>query len=284
MAHMQKISVAHIQNKKVKQEKITMLTAYDYPMGVLLDKAGVDMVLVGDSVANVVLGLESTTEVGMFEMLHHAKAVRRGVKEALLIGDMPYESYQTATQDAVANAKRFVDEAGCDAVKLEWFDRCIEVAADIVQAGIPVMGHVGLTPQTAEQLGGFKVQGKDADSAKIIIGNAKALEEAGCFSIVLECVPDKIAQLITKQLSIPTIGIGAGLYCDGQVLVTHDLLGLFDRFRPKFSKQYVDLGAAVVDGVKNFCQEVRQGKFPDEVHSYSIKQEELSKINGGDLV
>ena len=255
-----------------------MLTAYDYPLASLVDAAGVDMILVGDSLANVVLGLESTTEVGMSEMIHHAKAANRAVKQALLIGDMPFESYQADSEGAVDNARRFIEEAGCNAIKLEWFDQCLEAAESIVAAGIPVMGHVGLTPQTAEQLGGFKVQGKDADSARKIIEYAKALEDKGCFSIVLECIPAQIAQIITKQLSIPTIGIGAGEYCDGQVLVIHDLLGLFDRFKPKFVKQYTDASTPILEGIKHFCKEVEEGKFPDSLHSYSMNPQELANL------
>lgn len=255
-----------------------MLTAYDHPLASLVDAAGVDMILVGDSLANVVLGLESTKEVGMVEMIHHAKAVNRAVKQALLIGDMPFESYQADSNDAVDNARRFIEEAGCNAVKLEWFDRCLEVAEKIVKAGIPVMGHVGLTPQTAEQLGGFKVQGKDADSARKIIEYAKALQERGVFSVVLECIPSQIAQIITEQLAIATIGIGAGEYCDGQVLVTHDLLGLFDRFKPKFVKQYMDLSSPILEGVKHFCKDVEEGTFPDPLHSYSMNPQELANL------
>lgn len=271
-------TIQQIQKKKQDGHKITMLTAYDYPLASLVDAAGVDMILVGDSLANVVLGLDSTTEVGMFEMIHHAKAVNRAVKQALLIGDMPFESYQADSGNAVNNARTFIDEAGCNAVKLEWFDRCLEVTEEIVKAGIPVMGHIGLTPQTAEQLGGFKVQGKDAESARRIIQNAKALEDKGCFSIVLECIPSAIAKIITGGISIPTIGIGAGPYCDGQVLVTHDLLGLFDRFKPKFVKQYTDISAPIMEGLKHFCQEVEDGKFPDQLHSYSMNPQELANL------
>ncbi|MFZ5800221.1 MAG: 3-methyl-2-oxobutanoate hydroxymethyltransferase [Candidatus Omnitrophota bacterium] len=273
-----KITIADIQAKKNTHQKITMLTAYDFPLAALLDQAGLDMILVGDSVANVVLGLESTTQVGMVEMLHHAKAVRRAVKTALIIGDMPFESYQAAPQDAVKNARRFIDEAGCDAVKLEWFEKCPEVTQEIVKAQIPVMGHIGLTPQTAAQLGGFKVQGKDAEAAKRLIAQAKLLDELGCFSIVLECVPDKVAQIITQQLKIPTIGIGAGVYCDGQVLVTHDMLGLFERYKPKFVKQYVNLSAQILAAINKFKEEVEASEFPDAEHSFSIKQEELNKL------
>jgi 3-methyl-2-oxobutanoate hydroxymethyltransferase len=255
-----------------------MLTAYDYPLASLIDKAGIDIILVGDSVANVVLGLDSTTKVGMTEMLHHAKAVTRAVKRALVIGDMPYESYQLNPEDAVMNAKRFIDEAKCDAIKLEWFDRCLEVTEKIIRSGIAVMGHIGLTPQTADKLGGFKVQGKDAQTAKRLIEQAVKLEELGCFSIVLECVPDKIAAHISGKLKIPTIGIGAGPACDGQVLVTHDLLGLFERFTPKFVKQYVRLSPLISHAIEEYKDEVIQGKFPAKEHTFTIKEEELKKI------
>ena len=274
-----KMTIQQILEKK-KGEKIIVLTAYDYPLASLLDRCGVDIILVGDSLANVVLGLDSTTQVGMTEMIHHAKAVRRAVKRALLVGDMPFESYQKLPEKAVENARRFVQEAGCDAVKLEWFDRCLEVAHNIVRAGIPVMGHVGLTPQTADQLGGLKVQGKDAAAAQKILENALALEKKGCFSIVLECVPAPLAAMITERLAIPTIGIGAGVDCDGQVLVTHDLLGLFDRFTPKFVQRYARLDEAILEGVGRFCADVREGKFPDEAHSYAMDPGEFKKLKG----
>ncbi len=276
---MARLTISQIIDKKKQGKIITMLTAYDYPLASLVDQAGIDIVLVGDSVANVVLGLDSTLEVGMQEMLYHAKAVNRAVKQALLIGDMPYESYQEKPDEAVANAKRFINEAGCNAVKLEWFDGCLDVADAIVKAGIPVMGHVGLTPQTAEKLGGFKVQGKDAKTAKKIIANAKALEEKGCFAIVVECVPSPIAAIISEQLKIPTIGIGAGVECDGQVLVTHDLLGLFDRYKPKFVKQYVNLSSAILDGLIRYRNDVAERKFPDQDHSYSMQESELEKLD-----
>lgn len=271
-------TIQSILDKKTKGKKITMLTAYDYPMARIVDEALVDIVLVGDSVANVELGLESTTEVGMTEMIHHAKAVNRGVKQALLVGDMPFEAYQKDISQAVSNAQRFIDEAGCDAIKLEWFDNCLEVAKNIVDAGVAVMGHVGLTPQTAEKLGGFKVQGRDEGTAKEILDHAKALESVGCFAIVLECIPDRLAEKITKELKVPTIGIGAGVHCDGQVLVTHDLLGLFDRFRPKFAKQYIDLSKHAKEAIKQYCTDVEGSVFPDQTHSYSISDEEFSKI------
>lgn len=273
-----KITVNDILEMKKRGEKITMLTAYDFPLASLIDQAGIEIILVGDSLANVVLGLKSTTEVGMTEMIHHTKAVRRGIKYALLVGDMPYESYQVNPEEAVKNAQRFMNEAGCDAIKLEWFEKCLEVTQQIIQAQIPVMGHIGLTPQTAEQLGGFKVQGKDADAAKKLIQQAKDLENKGCFSIVLECVPDKVAELITRELKIPTIGIGAGVHCDGQVLVTHDMLGLFERFKPKFVKQYVNLSLLILEAIKDYKQDVLEGKFPAPEHSFTIKKEEMEKI------
>ena len=273
-----KITVKDIRDKKKNRQKITMLTAYDFPLASLIDRAGIDMILVGDSVANVVLGLESTTQVGMTEMIHHSKAVVRAIKSALVIGDMPYESYQINPSESVKNARRFIDEAGCEAVKLEWFDRCLEVTEAIVKAGIEVMGHIGLTPQTADKLGGFKVQGKDAETAKRLVQQAQDLERSGCFSIVLECVPDKIAQIITSKIKIPTIGIGAGAGCDGQVLVTHDLLGLFERFKPKFVKQYINLSSQIQKAIQDYKQEVIEGKFPTKEHSFMIKEEELRKI------
>jgi 3-methyl-2-oxobutanoate hydroxymethyltransferase len=272
-----KITIQDILGLK-NRRKITMLTAYDFPLASLMDKAGIDMILVGDSVANVVLGLDSTTKVGMTEMIHHSKAVTRAVKYALVVGDMPYESYQVNPKGAVKNAQRFIDEAKCDAVKLEWFDKCLEVTAEIIKAGVPVMGHIGLTPQTADKIGGFKVQGKDAAAAKRLIEQALALEELGCFSIVLECVPEKLAELITKKLKIPTIGIGAGLYCDGQVLVTHDMLGLFERFTPKFVKKYINLSPLILEAIEQYKKEVTQQKFPGPEHSFTIKPEELKKI------
>ena len=272
-----KITVQDILALKGKR-KITMLTAYDYPLASLIDQAGIDMILVGDSLANVVLGLESTTQVGMQEMIHHAKAVTRAVKQALVIGDMPYDSYQVNPAESVKNARRFIEEAKCDCVKLEWFDRCLEVTESIIKAGIAVMGHIGLTPQTADKLGGFKVQGKDAEAAQRLIEQAVALEKLGCFAIVLECVPDKIAEIITQKLRIPTIGIGAGVDCDGQVLVSHDMLGLFQRYTPKFVKKYVNLSVLIAQAIQDYKKEVEGKSFPDKEHSFSIKEEELKKL------
>ncbi len=271
------VTIQQIKARKQRGQKITMLTAYDYLFAKILDEAGVDMILVGDSLANVVLGLESTREVGMEEMLHHTRAVSRGVKKALLVGDMPFDAYQVNPAQAVANARRFI-ESGCDAVKLEWFDQCLSVAENIVRAGIPVMGHVGLTPQRAEELGGLKVQGKDANSAQQIIENAVTLSQKGCFSLVLECIPAQIARIITERVSIPTIGIGAGPSCDGQVLVTHDLLGLFDRYQPKFVKRYVELKEIILKAVKEFNREVISGSFPSAEYTFDISEREIEKL------
>lgn len=273
-----KITIPDIMQMKIEGKKITMLTAYDFPLAYFIDKVGIDIILVGDSLGMVVLGYENTIPVTMDEMLHHAKAVKRAVKYALVVGDMPYMSFHTSKEEAVYNAGRFIKEAGCDAVKVEFYPGIVEIAKAIVSAGIPVMGHIGLTPQTAMQLGGFKVQGKDAETAKALIDTAISFEEVGCFSIVLECIPDKVAKIITEKLRIPTIGIGAGPYCDGQVLVIHDLLGLFERFLPKFAKQYLNLGIQIEKAVKKFKEEVEEGVFPDREHSFTISDEELKKI------
>lgn len=273
-----KFTMTDFRDKKREGKKITMLTAYDYPMARLVDEAGIDSILVGDSLGMVVLGYDSTVPVTMDEMIHHSKAVRRGTRYAFLIGDMPFLSYQVSKEEAIKNAGRFMKEAGCDAVKLEGgYDVC-EATRGIVEAGIPVLGHLGLTPQSVSKLGGYKVQGKDAESAKRILDEAKELEKSGCFAIVLECVPDKVAKLISEQLKIPTIGIGAGAYCDGQVLVTNDMVGLFDRFLPKFVKQYVKLSISILDGIRKFKDEVEKGIFPDKEHSFTIKEEELRKL------
>lgn len=280
---MSKITIRDILSAKGKR-KLTMLTAYDYPLASLIDRAGIDMILVGDSVANVVLGLDSTTKVGMSEMLHHAKAVTRAVKQALVIGDMPFESYQVNPDEAAKNARRFIDEAACDCVKLEWFEKALEVTEKIIRSGIAVMGHIGLTPQTADKLGGFKVQGKDAAAAQKLIEQAVSLEKLGCFAIVLECVPDKIAEIITKKLKIPTIGIGAGISCDGQVLVTYDMLGLFERFTPKFVKKYINLSPMILEAVEKYKQEVLGGKFPAPEHSFGINKAEVDKLTAARYV
>lgn len=257
---------------------ITMLTAYDYPFAAAIDKAGIDIILVGDSVANVVLGLDSTKDVGMREMLYHAKAVRRGVKNALIVGDMPYSSYQQGSSDCVSNARLFLDEAGCDAVKLEWFEGALSAVDSVIKAGIAVMGHIGLTPQTADLLGGFKVQGRDAQAAKRLIEQALKLQDLGCFSLLLECVPDRVARMITEKIKIPTVGIGAGPFCDGQVLVTHDMLGLFDRYTPKFVKRYAELTREMTEAFRQFKQDVEEGVFPSAQHTYKMASQEFEKL------
>jgi len=273
-----KITITDLQTKKREGRKITMLTAYDYPMARLVDEAGIDAVLVGDSLGMVVLGYDSTVPVTMEEMIHHAKAARRGTKYAFLIGDMPFGSYQISKEEAIRNAARFMKEAGCEAVKLEGGYEAAEATKAIVEAGIPVLGHIGLTPQTMSKLGGFKVQGKDAEAAKKLIDEALMLEKAGCFAVVLECVPDLVAKMITGKIKIPTISCGAGKYCDGQVLVTNDMVGLFDRFTPKFVKKYADLSHHILEGFKKYKDEVERGVFPDQSHSFTIKEDELKKL------
>jgi len=273
-----KLSVQDIQGLKGRG-KITMLTAYDYPMAHAVESAGIDMILVGDSVANVVLGFESTKDVTMDQMIYHASAVRRGAPHTFLIGDMPYEAYQKDVAQSAENAARFIREAGCDAVKIEWFDRALEAAGQVIRAGIPVMGHVGLTPQTADKLGGFKVQGKDASAARALVRQASDFEKIGCFAVLLECVPDRVARLVTEALAVPTIGIGAGPFCDGQVLVTHDMLGLFERYKPRFVKAYARMSQDMVKAFETFRDEVREGKFPADEHIFKIKDEEFKNIH-----
>ncbi|ADH85902.1 3-methyl-2-oxobutanoate hydroxymethyltransferase [Desulfurivibrio alkaliphilus] len=267
-------TVCDLAAKKAAGEKITMLTAHDAAFGALVDRAGVDLVLVGDSLAMVALGHDSTVPVTMDEMIHHAKAVRRGVREALLVGDMPFLSYQAGERDAIVNAGRFLKEAGCAAVKLEGGAEVAAIAAAVVRAGIPVVGHIGLTPQTAGQLGGFKVQGRDAASAAKLEHDARTLAAAGVSALVLECVPALLAGRITAELAIPTIGIGAGPHCDGQVLVTHDLLGLFRDFTPKFAKQYARLADQADQALAAFKREVTAGEFPAAEHSFGPLVEE----------
>jgi len=278
LAGMPKVTIAELQRRKAEGGRVTMLTAYDYPLAKLVDESGVDMVLVGDSLGMVVLGYDSTAPVTMEEMIHHAKAVRRGVSRALLIGDMPFLSFRGSLEDAVRNAGRFVQEAGCDGVKVEWKQGIEDTAKAIVDAGIPVIGHVGLTPQTALAEGGFGIRGKDAASAARIIGQALALQEVGCFAMVLECIPDLVAQEITKRLKILTIGIGSGPYCDGQVVVTYDLIGLFERFKPKFVKRYADAASLVRQAAAAFLRDVKAGAFPGKEQTISMAPEEFAKL------
>lgn len=274
----QKVTIAALQKKKETGKKITMMTAYDYPTANLVDQAGIDTILVGDSLGMVVLGYESTVPVTMDEMIHHCKAVTRGAKNSFIIGDMPFMSYQVSVEDAIHNAGRFIKEAGCESVKLEGGSEMAHVVKAIVDMGIPVCGHIGLTPQTATKLSGYKVQGKDAEGAKELLQSAKDLEEAGAFIIVMECIPDILASRITKELNIPTIGIGAGKNCDGQVLVYHDLVGLFERFTPKFVKQYLNLSPQIKDALVQFKKDVEIGTFPGPEHSFVMKTEETEKI------
>jgi len=269
-----KITVPKLQQMKQEGRPITMLTAYDYPTALLVDRAGIDVILVGDSLGMVVLGYESTLPVTMDEMIHHCKAVRRGARYALLVGDMPFMSYQSETYEAVKNAGRFLKEAGMDAVKLEGGRDYVPVVEAIVRAGIPVMGHIGLTPQFIARLGGFKVQGRTAQAARALLEDARALEAAGCFALVLEAIPDRVAARITDAVRIPTIGIGAGPHCDGQVLVTHDLIGLFDRFVPRFVKQYTNIARQISEALAQYRQEVLDGTFPGPEHRFTIKDEE----------
>ncbi len=250
-------------------ERISMLTAYDAPMAGLLNECGVDMLLVGDSLGMVVLGYDSTVPVTMDQMIHHSAAVRRGAPAAFVIGDMPFGAYQTGVRDAVINALRFVKEAGCDAVKLEGGREVCDVVEALVNSGVSVVGHLGLTPQTASQLGGYKVQGRDLEGARKMLEDARALQNAGVFSIVLECVPEGLATLLSRELKIPTIGIGAGSGCDGQVLVINDMLGMFEKFLPKFVKQYKNLAPDMREGVKTYVAEVKDGSFPAEEQSFS---------------
>lgn len=272
------VTIADLGARKKAGEKIVMLTAYDWGMASLLDQAGVDVVLVGDSLGMVALGYESTIPVTMEEMLHHCRAVRRGVKRSLLVGDMPFLSYQICRDEAVRNAGRFLKEAGCAAVKLEGGVGMAPTVERLVAAGIPVMGHIGLTPQSASSLGGFRVQGRDIDSARRLFDDASALVDAGVFSLLLECVPTAIARAITERVPVPTIGIGAGPFCDGQVLVTNDLLGLFERFVPRFSRQYARLAPQIREAVAGFAGEVRGGVFPGPENSFSGGEDILKEL------
>lgn len=278
----QKCTVKDIIAMKEQGEKISMLTAYDAAMAGMLDNAGIDILLVGDSLGNVLLGYDSTVPVTMEEMLHHARAVSRGRTTALVVGDMPFGSYQSGLIEAVDNGVRFMKEAGCDAVKLEGGEEMCDVVRALRRAGVPVMGHVGLTPQTAGQLGGFKVQGRDLESARKMVADAKALAAAGVFAIVLECVPGELAGIVTRTVNVPTIGIGAGPECDGQVLVINDLLGMFEKFIPSFVKQYAKLAPQINHAVAQFRDEVRRGAFPSPEHTFSSKVDLGSLLEGND--
>ncbi len=276
-----KLTLRELSEMKRQGRKIRMITAYDYPLAMLVDQSPMEIILVGDSLGMVVLGYDSTVPVTMEEMIHHTKAVVRGAKNTLVVADLPFMSYQVSLQDAIRNAGRLLKEGGADAVKLEGGSAVVETVRAIVAAGIPVMGHLGLTPQTATMLGGLKTQARDAAAARTLMADALLLEEAGAFSLVLEAIPAQLAEVVTRDLSIPTIGIGAGPHCDGQVLVIHDALGLFQRFVPKFVKQYALLGQSVSEALSGYCQEVAEGRFPASEHSFNMKKEELDKLLEG---
>lgn len=273
-----KKSVLTFRNAKQKNERLTMLTAYDYSTAKLIDASGIDSVLVGDSLGMVMLGYEDTLSVTMEDMIHHTKAVARGVKDALVVSDLPFMSYQTSVYDAVVNAGRLIKEGRAQAVKLEGgLEVCPQIKA-IVEASIPVMAHLGLTPQSVNAFGGFKVQGKDEEAARSLIEQAKAVEAAGAFAVVLECIPAKLAELITKSISIPTIGIGAGNGCDGQVLVYQDMLGLYSDFTPKFVKRYAEIGPQMENAIEDYISEVKSGAFPAAEHTFTLSDAVIEKL------
>ncbi|MBI3815103.1 MAG: 3-methyl-2-oxobutanoate hydroxymethyltransferase [Nitrospinae bacterium] len=273
-----KVTIIDIQRMKSQKKKITALTAYDYPFAKLLDEAGVDIILVGDSLGMTVLGYENTLSVTIEDMIYHTKAVKRGVKRALLMADMPFMSYQVSIDEALENAGRLVKEGGAEAVKLEGGIVMQDTVAALVDVGIPVMGHVGLTPQSIHKFGGYKVQGRKQAQAREIVEDAKALEDAGAFSVLLEGIPLELAKEITNTLKIPTIGIGAGAFCDGQIMVIHDIIGLSGEFKPKFVKQYVDIGEIVKNAVKEYMKDVSDGSFPREDHSYFMEKSHLRPV------
>lgn len=273
-----KFTVSSFLKAKKNGEKVSMLTAYDYSTAKLLDEAGVDSLLVGDSLGMVMLGYENTLQVTIDDMVHHCKAVARGVKRAMVIGDMPFLSYHVSIEDSIKNAGRLVREGGAHAIKLEGGREVIDKVKAIINAQIPVIGHLGLTPQSVNMFGGFKVQGKSEAQARKIIEDALLLQQAGVFAIVLECVPEMLAKLISEKLEIPTIGIGAGQYCDGQVLVTQDMLGMYTDFVPKFVKQYSNLCDCIKDSTKQYIEEINEGKFPSKEHTFKIDDEILEKL------
>ena len=278
MSERKKITLPYLFEKYRRGEPITMLTCYDYPTAYLQEQAGVEMILVGDSLGMTMLGYESTLPVTMEDMIRHAQAVRRGAPSAWLIGDMPYMSYQPSVETAVRNAGRFMAEAACDAVKLEGGREMADRMAAIVAAGIPAMGHLGLTPQSAAMLGGFKVQGRDAVRGARIVEDAKILEEAGAFAVLLEMVPDRLCRLITERASIPIISLGSGPHASGQLLIYHDMFGLYPRFKPKMAKVYADAGALILNGLRQYVQEVTAGDFPQPEHWFTMKDEDYDAV------
>jgi len=275
---MEKVTIATLMEKKLKRQPITFLTGYDYPMAQMEEKAEIDIILVGDSIGMTVFGYDSTLPVTMDIMISHAAAVRRGAPNVFLIGDMPYMSYQVSIEEAIRNAGRFMAECGCDAVKLEGGREMFDVVKAIVKATIPVMGHLGLTPQSIAMLGGFKAQGRDARTALRIIEDAQALEEAGISLLLLEAVPPEVAKIITERARIPVIGIGAGPHVDGQCLIAHDLLGMFEAFTPKFVKKYANIGEQIVKALRDFKEDVEKGGFPGPEHCYGMPEEEIERL------
>ena len=273
-----RVTISDVKETKSRGEKIPMITAYDYTSAKIVDAAGIPVILVGDTLGQVVLGYDSTLPVTMDEMIHHTKAVARGAKHALIVGDMPFMSYQASVSEAMHNAGRFLQEGGAQTVKLEGGVVMAPTVQRMVAAGIPVMGHIGLTPQSVNQLGGYKVQGKSLKAAVRLMEDARALEEAGVYALVLECVPSSLAKLITERVGIPTIGIGAGKECDGQVQVFHDMLGLFTDFVPKHAKRYANLGETIADAVAEYMSEVKDQSFPGKEHSYHIKEDVLAEL------
>ncbi len=273
-----KHTVVTIQNAKENKEKVTMLTAYDYSMAKLMDEAGIEMILVGDSLGMVMLGYEDTLSVTMEDMIHHTRAVSRGAKQAFVVADMPFMSYQTSVYDAVCNAGRLVKEGRAEAVKLEGGREFAGHIRAITEASIPVVAHLGLTPQSLHAFGGFKVQGKSEEAARKLLEDAKIIEEAGAVAVVLECVPAKLAELVSKKLRIPTIGIGAGAGCDGQVLVYQDMLAMFGGFKPKFVKCFADVGACMKEAFQAYMDEVKAGTFPAEEHTFKIDDDIIGKL------
>jgi 3-methyl-2-oxobutanoate hydroxymethyltransferase len=273
-----RVTTATFRKYHAEGKKITMLTAYDYPMAKLVDAAGIDAILVGDSLGNVVLGYGSTIPVTMDDMVHHVKAVARGVQRAMVVADMPFLSYHVSREESLRNAGRLLQETGAQAVKMEGGREIAETVRAITGAGIPVMGHLGLTPQSIYQMGGYKVQGKDEEAARKLLEDARALEKAGAFSVVLECVPTPLAKLITESIGIPTIGIGAGPYCSGQVLVTQDMLGFYGQFSPKFVKRYANLHETIMQGLQSYREEVESGAFPGPEHGFGMDEEVLKKL------
>ena len=275
-----RVTIRDLSKMKARGEKIAMITAYDYTSAIIVERAGIPIILVGDSLGHVVMGYDSTVPVTMEDMIHHIKAVMRGSEKAHVVGDLPFMSYQADTAEAIRNAGRLLKEGGCQSVKLEGGRSISETVSKITQAGIPVMGHLGLTPQAVNQLGGYRVQGRTTKAAVELIDDAKALEEAGAYAVVLEGVPKQLAQMITERLAIPTIGIGAGVNCDGQVQVFHDLLGLFDDFSPKHARKYAKLSEIIQGAISRYVSDVQEQTFPTDKESFSMKPEVVQELTG----